>query len=673
MSTPFPPSVPAGADLASLSINTLRFLAVDAVQAARSGHPGMPMGAASMAYVLWKHHMKYSPAHPDWFDRDRFVLSAGHGSMLLYGMLHLAGYAMPMEEIKQFRQWGSITPGHPENFLAEGVETTTGPLGQGFANAVGMAMAEKHLAARFNEPGFEIVDHFTYGICSDGDLMEGVSHEAASLAGHLGLGKLIFLYDDNGISIDGGTELSFTENVPQRFAAYGWHVDRITDGNDLEAIDQALHRARAEADRPSLIAVRTVIGYGSPNKAGSASSHGSPLGEEEVVLAKRCLGWPEDKTFFVPDEVYAHMRDASLKAGHAAYAAWEERLAAYRDRYPEQAEIFAAWCNGSPEEGWAQRVETPVAGTVQATRAASGKALNELAPSVPFLIGGSADLTPSNNTAVKDREDFQKTSPMGGYLRFGVREHAMASACNGIALHGAVRPYCATFLIFSDYMRPAVRLSALMKLPVLYIFTHDSIGLGEDGPTHQPIEHIMSLRAMPNLTVIRPADAAETAEAWKLAVEWKDGPLALILTRQGLPVLEGTGEGLRRGAYVVFACEGTPDIVLIGTGSEVQHAVAAATMLRETGVAAQVVSMPSWELFEQQQAAYREEVFPRAVRKRLAVEAGVTTGWERYVGLDGAVIGMTGFGASAPGGVTMREFGFTAENVLARAQALLAE
>ncbi len=660
-------------DSARLSVNALRFLAVDAVQAARSGHPGMPMGAASMAYVLWKRHMKHSPAHPDWFDRDRFVLSAGHGSMLLYGLLHLAGYSMPMEEIKNFRQWGSITPGHPENFLAAGVETTTGPLGQGFANAVGMAIAEKHLAARFNQPGFDVVDHFTYGVCSDGDLMEGVSHEAASLAGHLGLGKLIFLYDDNGISIDGGTDLAFTENVLQRFDAYGWHVDQVADGNDLEAIDGALHGARAESGRPSLIAVRTVIGYGSPNKAGSASSHGSPLGEEEVALAKRNLGWPEDKTFFVPDEVYAHLRDAFLPAGRAAYAAWEARLAAYRERYPEQAAAFDAWRSGSLAEGWAARMEIPRAGVVQATRAASGKALNALAPSAPFLVGGSADLTPSNNTAVQGREDFQKTSPAGGYLRFGVREHAMASACNGMALHGAVRPYCATFLVFSDYMRPAVRLSALMKTPVLYIFTHDSIGLGEDGPTHQPIEHIMSLRAIPDLTVIRPADAAETVEAWKLAIEWRDGPIALILTRQGLPTLEGTGEGLRRGAYVVRACPGTPDIVLIGTGSEVQHVAAAADQLREAGVAAQAVSMPSWELFEQQPAAYREAVLPRDARKRLAVEAGAATGWERYVGLDGAVIGMTGFGASAPGAVAMQKFGFTADNVLAQAQALLAE
>ena len=661
----------AESDRARLSVNALRFLAVDAVQAARSGHPGMPMGAAAMAYALWKGHLKHSPAHPDWFDRDRFVLSAGHGSMLLYGLLHLAGYPMPMEEIKQFRQWGSITPGHPENFLAAGVETTTGPLGQGFANAVGMAMAEKHLAARFNRPGFEIVDHFTYGICSDGDLMEGVSHEAASMAGHLGLGKLVFLYDDNGISIDGGTDLAFTENVLQRFDAYGWHVDQLADGNDLQAIDQALHGARAESGRPSLIAVRTVIGYGSPNKAGSASSHGSPLGEEEVALAKRNLGWPEDKPFFVPDEVYADLRDAFLPAGRAAVADWEARLAAYGARYPEEAEAFAAWRSGTLAEGWAARMEMPEPGVAQATRAASGKALNALAPSAPFLIGGSADLTPSNNTLVEGRADFQKTSPAGGYVRFGVREHAMAAACNGMALHGAVRPYCATFLVFSDYMRPAVRLSALMKTPVLYLFTHDSIGLGEDGPTHQPIEHIMSLRAIPGLTVIRPADAAETVEAWKLAIERRDGPIALVLTRQGVPVLEGTGAGLRRGAYVVRACEGTPDIVLIGTGSETQHAAAAADRLCEAGVAAQAVSMPSWELFEEQPAAYREAVLPRAVRKRLAVEAGAATGWERYVGLEGAVIGMTGFGASAPGAVAMRQFGFTAEHVLARARELL--
>ena len=657
--------------MAQRTINALRFLAVDAVQAAASGHPGMPMGAAPMAYVLWKHHLNHHPGDPDWFDRDRFVLSAGHGSMLLYGLLHLSGYAMPMEEIRNFRQWGSITPGHPENFLADGVETTTGPLGQGFANAVGMAMAERYLAARFNQPDCAIVDHRTYGICSDGDLMEGVSHEAASLAGHLGLGKLIMLYDDNHVTIDGPTELAFSERVTDRFEAYGWHVGRVADGNDLFAIDAAIREARAEPDRPSLIAVRTEIGYGSPNKQGLASAHGSPLGPEEVVLSKRNLGWPEDREFFVPTEVYEHMRDALLEKGHRARATWEVLLGEYRATYPDRARAFDAWRRGEPTEGWAEGIRSFEVGSTLATRSASGKALNDLAPRVPFLVGGSADLTPSNDTAVEGRKDFRKTVPSGGYFRFGVREHAMAATCNGMALHGGLRPYCATFLVFSDYMRPSVRLSAVMSLPVVYVFTHDSIGLGEDGPTHQPIEHLMSLRAIPGLTVIRPADAVETAEAWKFAIERPGGPVAMALTRQGVPVQEGTGEGLWRGAYVVRNCPGDPEIILIGTGSELQHVVAAVDSLQVEGVRARAVSMPSWELFEEQPAEYREEVLPRGVTKRLAVEAGTTLGWERYVGLEGDVVGMTGFGASAPGYVTMERFGFTPQNVLVRAWALL--
>ena len=663
-------------ELAQKSIDTLRFLAVDAVQKAESGHPGMPMGTAPLAYVLWSRYLKHDPADPNWVNRDRFILSAGHGSMLLYGLLHLTGYAdMPMEELANFRQWGSKTAGHPENFLAEGIDTTTGPLGQGFANAVGFALAEKYLAAHFNQPDFPVIDHFTYGICSDGDLMEGVSHEAASLAGHLGLGKLIFFYDANQISIDGSTDLSFTEDVGRRFEAYDWHVQRVDDGNDLEAIENALVAAREEADRPSLIITRTHIGFGSPNKQDTAAAHGEPLGEEEVKLTKQNLGWPEDRTFFVPEEVYQHMRGSARSNGKGAHDAWNELRARYAEAHPELAQKLTAWIDHHPDEGWEDAV--PVFGPEDkmATRAASGKVLNALAEKVGFLIGGSADLTPSNKTDIKGRDDFQKSTPGGGYIRFGVREHAMASACNGIALHGGLRPYCGTFLIFSDYMRPAVRLSALMRVPVVYVFTHDSIGLGEDGPTHQPIEHLMSLRAIPNMTLIRPADANETAEAWKEAVSHPDGPIALALTRQGVPTFDRSryapAAGLRRGAYAILDCDGEPEIILIGTGSEVQHAVAAAEELQSEGVRARAVSMPSWEIFERQSEAYREEVLPRAVRRRVAVEAGSVVGWERYVGLDGAVIGMERFGSSAPGGVVMKEFGFTKENVLQAARKLL--
>ncbi|MEX0747708.1 MAG: transketolase, partial [Rhodothermales bacterium] len=654
------------------------FLAVDAVQNADSGHPGMPMGAASMAYVLWTRYLKHNPANPRWFDRDRFVLSAGHGSMLLYGLLHLTGYRqMTMEQLKNFRQWGSITPGHPENFLAEGIETTTGPLGQGFGNAVGMALAEKYLSAQFNRPGFPIVDHYTYGICSDGDLMEGVSHEVASLAGHLGLGKLIFLYDDNEISIDGSTDLSFTEDVPRRFEAYNWHVERVEDGNDVDALDQAIRRARAETDRPSLIAVRTHIGFGSPTKQDTAAAHGEPLGEDEVRAAKRNLGWPEEPTFLIPDEVYEHMRDAALKTGGDLERTWRHLFDRYRAEFPDLAARFEDWLAGKPAEGWMSDVPTFKAGEKMATRASGGKVLNALAPKVEFLIGGSADLTPSNKTDIKGRGDFQKASPDGAYLRFGVREHGMGSLCNGIALHGGLRPYCGTFLIFSDYMRPAIRLSALMKVPVIYVFTHDSIGLGEDGPTHQPIEHLMSLRAIPNLTLIRPADANETAEAWKLVVEKTDGPIALALTRQGVPTFDRSAmapaSGLRRGAYVMSDGDGEPQIILIATGSEVQHVVAAVEMLREEGIRARAVSMPSWELFDAQPDEYREEVLPSAVRMRIAVEAGIVVGWERYVGLEGDVIGMHRYGASAPGEEVMERFGITAEDVVVRAKAMLEE
>ncbi len=663
-------------ELAEKSINTIRFLAVDAVQKSESGHPGMPMGTAPLAYVLWTRFLRHNPADPNWLNRDRFVLSAGHGSMLLYSLLHLTGYGdMPMEELKNFRQWGSKTAGHPENFLAEGIETTTGPLGQGFGNAVGFAIAEKHLAAQFNRPDFPVVDHYTYGICSDGDLMEGVSHEAASLAGHLGLGKLIFFYDDNEISIDGSTDLSFTEDVGRRFEAYDWHVQHVDDGNDLEAIEHCLTRAQEESERPSLIIVHTTIGYGSPNKQDTAAAHGEPLGEEEVKLTKQNLGWPEDRTFHVPEEVYQHMRGSALSRGKAAKDSWTKLWSAYENAHPDLAARYQSWLKQEPEDGWEDAIPVFEAGSSLATRAASGKVLNAVADKVGFLIGGSADLTPSNKTDIKGREDFQKETPGGAYLRFGVREHAMASACNGIALHEGLRPYCGTFLIFSDYMRPAVRLSALMKVPVVYVFTHDSIGLGEDGPTHQPIEHLMSLRAIPNMTLIRPGDANETAEAWKVAVSHPDGPIALALTRQGLPTIDRSkyapASGLRRGAYTVLDCEGEPDIILIGTGSEVQHVIAAVEEMQSQGVKARAVSMPSWELFDRQPDPYKEEVLPRSVRRRVAVEAGTVVGWERYVGLDGAVVGMDRFGSSAPGDVVMQKFGFTKDHVVRVARRLL--
>lgn len=663
-------------ELAHQSINAIRFLAVDAVQKAESGHPGMPMGTAPIAYILWTRILQHNPADPHWLNRDRFVLSAGHGSMLLYSLLHLTGYSgMPMEELKNFRQWGSKTAGHPENFLAEGIETTTGPLGQGFANAVGFAIAEKYLAAKFNRPDFPVVDHHTYGICSDGDLMEGVSHEAASLAGHLGLGKLIFFYDANKISIDGSTDLSFTEDVGHRFEAYDWHVQHVDDGNDLEAIENCILRAKEDSERPSLIVVRTKIGFGSPNKQDTAAAHGEPLGEEEVKLTKQNLGWPDDRTFYVPEEVYQHMRGAAKSRGKTAQDSWDELWAAYENAHPELAARYRAWLNQQPDDGWEDAVPVFDAGSSLATRAASGKVLNAIADKVGFLIGGSADLTPSNKTDIKGRDDFQQATPGGGYLRFGVREHAMASACNGIALHEGLRPYCGTFLIFSDYMRPAVRLSALMKVPVVYVFTHDSIGLGEDGPTHQPIEHLMSLRAIPNMTLIRPGDANETAEAWKVAISHPDGPIALALTRQGLPTIDRSkyapASGVRRGAYTILDSDGEPDIILIGTGSELQHALAAAEELQSQGVKARAVSMPSWELFDRQPEAYREEVLPRSVRRRVAVEAGSVVGWERFVGLDGAVVGMDRFGSSAPGDVVMEKFGFTKDNVAKVARDLL--
>jgi len=666
-------------ELDERTINTIRFLAVDAVEKASSGHPGMPMGAAPMAYVLWTRHLRHNPTDPQWVDRDRFVLSAGHGSMLLYALLHLTGYDLPLEEIKNFRQWGSITPGHPEVHETPGVETTTGPLGQGFGNGVGMAIAERYLAAHFNDyPGAdgELVDHYTYGIVSDGDLMEGVASEAASLAGHLGLGKLIYLYDDNEISIDGSTDIAFTEDVEKRFDAYGWHVVAIEDGNDLKAIDRAILEAKAETDRPSLIVVKTSIGYGSPNQQDTAAAHGSPLGADEVDLTKENLGWPTDKPFHVPDDVREHMR-ASVDQGAALQAQWNGRYQQFRVESPDAADRFDAWMAGELPDDLESAVPSFDAGTELATRKASGKTLSALVPVIgDMLVGGSADLSGSNKTEVDGRTDFQKDNPAGQYLRFGVREHAMAAAANGMTLHGGVRPYVGTFLIFSDYLRPSLRLSALMGQPVIYVLTHDSIGLGEDGPTHQPVEHLSALRAIPNVTVLRPADATEAAQAWVAALRNTDGPTVFALTRQTVPTFDRStlapADGVHRGGYVLSDDDGPPDVILMGTGSEVQHALVAAATLREEGTNVRVVSLPSFELFEQQDEAYRNDVLPPEVTARVSIEAGITFGWERYVGPEGRALGIDRFGASAPGDVNMEKFGFTSENVVRAAREVMA-
>ncbi len=661
--------------LDQLCINTLRCLAMDAVQKANSGHPGMPMGAAAMAYVLWTRFLRYHPRKPDWPNRDRFVLSAGHGCMLLYGLLHLTGYELSLDDIKQFRQWGSKTPGHPEYDLSSGIETTTGPLGQGFSTGVGMAIAQKYLAAHFNRPGHELVDYTIYGIVSDGDLMEGVASETASLAGHLGLDNLVYLYDDNHISIEGSTDLAFTEDVRKRFEAYGWFVQEVADGNDLAAIDRALRAARAEKARPSLIKVRTHIAYGSPNKQDSAEAHGAPLGEEEVKLTKQNLGWPVEPAFHIPDEALAHFRRA-IAEGERAEAEWQKRLASYRQAFPELAAEWDRYVRRELPEGWATRIPTfqPSDGPM-ATRQASGKVLNAIAPALPLLLGGSADLAPSNNTYLKGLGDFSRGNYGARNFHFGVREHAMGAILNGMALSGLL-PYGGTFLIFSDYARPALRLAAMMGAHSIFIFTHDSIFLGEDGPTHQPVEHLPALRAIPNLSVIRPADANETAVAWRVAIERRDGPVALALTRQGLPVIDrskyASAEGLTRGGYVLAdARRKAPEIILIASGSEVPVALEAYEKLTAEGIAARVVSLPSWDIFEQQSQEYRDEVLPPGVTARLAIEAAVPLGWERYVGTKGAVIGMTRFGASAPYKVLAEKFGFTAANVLRRARELL--
>jgi transketolase len=656
-------------DVTQRSIDTIRTLAMDAVQRANSGHPGMPMGCAPIAYLLFREVLRHDPAAPDWADRDRFVLSAGHGSMLLYGSLHLAGYERPtLDDIKLFRQFESPTAGHPENFLLDAVETTTGPLGQGVANGVGMALAAERLAAEFNRPSHDIVDHRIYGIVSDGDLMEGVASEAASLAGHLRLGRLTYLYDDNEITIDGGTHLAFSEDVLARFDAYGWHTQRVEDGNDLEALRAAIAAADAD-DRPSLIAVRTVIGYGSPNKAGTSSSHGSPLGDEEIARTKAAIGWEHEAPFHVPEDVRDHL-DVRAR-GAEQHAAWDERFAAYREAHPElAAEFERRVVRRELAEGW--REALPALDAKDATRKHSGAVIQALAPVLPELFGGSADLAGSNNTDVEGGGDFSADDRLGRNLRFGVREHAMASMANGMALHGGFVPYVASFLVFTDYCRPAIRLAALMHQRVVYVMTHDSIGLGEDGPTHQPVEHLLALRAIPGLTVLRPADGEETVGAWRAALE-AQGPTVLALTRQGLPPLgDRPADAVSRGAYVLRDPDGAPDVVLIGTGSEVQHCVAAAEQLAGDGIAARVVSMPSWELFDAQDADYRASVLPPSVRARVAVEAGRSLGWERYVGDLGAVVGLDRFGASAPAERLFEEFGFTADDVAAAARDVVA-
>jgi len=647
-------------ELERLCVDTIRMLAVDAVECARSGHPGMPMGAAPMAYVLWTEFMRHNPSDPRWFNRDRFILSAGHGSMLLYALLHLTGYDLSLDDIKNFRQWGSKTPGHPEYGSTPGVETTTGPLGQGFGNGVGMAIAEAHLAARFNREEASIIDHHTYGIVSDGDLMEGISHEAASLAGHLGLGKLIYLWDDNQITIDGNLNLCSSEHIQKRFAAYDWQVIPSVDGTDLQAIRESLKEARECTDRPTLICVRTTIGFGSPNKAGTAASHGAPLGPEEVTLTKRAQGWKEDQQFFIPPEVSASM-DYNL-SGTKHQEEWNVRQSVYKKLYPAELTELEEIREKTLSAGWSEGLSELAVDTAMATRAASGQALNLLLTKVPGLIGGSADLTGSNKTKGNVQNAFTHQEKAGTYLYYGVREHAMAAISNGLALHGGLRPYCATFLVFSDYMRPSIRLSALMGIPVIYIFTHDSIGTGEDGPTHQGIEHIMSLRAIPNLVVFRPADANETRYVWREAIQRKDGPTALILTRQGVPPTTSDLDQVAQGAYIVTQESASkPQVILIGTGSELQYAVAAAPILEAAGIPTRVVSMPSWELFASQPESYQEMVLPKSVPIRIAVEAAVSLGWDRYAS---RMVCLDRFGASAPGKVLFEQFGFSTEHVV---------
>ncbi|MDB4962854.1 MAG: Transketolase [Myxococcales bacterium] len=678
-------------ELDQLCINTIRFLAVDAVQKANSGHPGLPLDAAPMAYVLWTRFLKHNPADPRWIDRDRFVLSAGHGSALLYALLHVTGYAaMTLDQLQRFRQWQSLTPGHPESHVTEGVETSTGPLGQGIANAVGMAIGEAHLAARYNRPGHEPFDHHTYVLASDGDMMEGVQAEAASLAGHLRLGKLIVLYDSNRVTLSGTTSLAFSEDVAARYRSYGWHVQRVPDGNDLDALDRALRAARDETAQPSLIVVQTVLGFGAPTKAGTFAAHGSPLGVDEVRKTKANLGWPEQPAFFLPDPAMHHLRSA-LEKGQTAEAAWKRRFTAYREQFPELADEIERRFRGELPARWTDSLPVfPADPKGIATRKASEVVLQELARTVPELVGGSGDLDPSTYTWLKQDGDFE--SPQrprddvqgaagGGWgyagrnIHFGVREHAMGAAVNGLAYHRGFVPFGATFLVFSDYMRPPIRLSSIARLQSIWVFTHDSIAVGEDGPTHEAVEQLLALRAIPGMVVLRPADANETRYAWQVAVERTDGPTTLVLTRQNVPTLDrrvyAPADGLRRGAYVLNPAQTEPELVLIGTGSEVSLIVAAESALRERGVRVRLVSMPSWELFADESDEYRESVLPASATARLAVEAGCSIGWDRWVGSRGAILSVDKFGSSAPGEVVMKEYGFTVDHVVERALALV--
>ncbi|MFQ6046208.1 MAG: transketolase [Gemmatimonadales bacterium] len=668
--------VARSAALDQLCINTIRTLAMDAVEAADSGHPGAPMGRAPLAYVLWTRHLRPHPRNPAWFGRDRFVLSCGHASMLLYGVLHLTGYDLPLDELKRFRQWGSKTPGHPEFGVTPGVETTTGPLGQGFGNAVGMALARAHLAALFNRPGHEIITHRVYFLASDGDLMEGVSHEAASLAGHLGLGALVGFYDDNRVTIDGSTDLTYSDDVLGRFAAYGWHVQRVDDGNDLLAIDRAIDAAKAEQGKPSLISVRTHIAYGSPNKQDTAAAHGAPLGEAEVRLTKKNLGWEYEEPFTVPADALAEWRRA-VERGAGLEREWEDAFGRYREAHPELAGELERRLRRELPADWDADLPSFEDEGAMATRTASGRVLNAIARRVPELLGGSADLGGSNNTLIEGVEDLGRDAPGGRNMYFGVREHGMGAVLNGMALHGGLIPYGGTFLIFSDYMRPSIRLAALMGIKVIYVFTHDSIGLGEDGPTHQPVEQLAGLRAIPNLTVIRPADAPETVQAWRVALEHDGGPVAMVLTRQKVPSVDrgsgGGAEGLRRGGYVLReASKGTPDLILMASGSEVHPVLEARELLESEGIRTRVVSMPAPDVFALQSAGYRDQVLPPTVSARLAVEAAHPMPWYRWVGDRGAVLGITRFGASAPYQTLFREYGFSPAAIAARARTLLA-
>lgn len=687
MSAPMQKQTDTTAELDQLCINTIRTLTIDAVQKAESGHPGLPLGAAPMAYVLWTRFLRHNPKNPKWENRDRFLLSAGHGSMLLYSLLYLTGHDLSLDEIKNFRQWGSKTPGHPENVLTPGVEITTGPLGQGFANGVGMAMAGAHLAARFNKDGFPVIDHNIYAIVSDGDLMEGVASEAASLAGHLKLGKLIYLYDDNKVTIEGFTDLAYSENVPKRFDAYGWHTVTVEDGNDLDAIEAAIREAQSVGNKPSLISVKTTIGYGMPT-AGTRKAHSDAPGEEAVRETKRHLGWPEDKQFYVPEEALNHFREA-IESGARHEQAWNTLVEKYLEKHPESGNTWRPTMKGELPKDWENHLPDFKDAKPMATRAASGEVINALAPHMPMLIGGSADLGVSNNTDIKGSGDFEAGNYQGRIIHFGVREHAMGATLTGMSLNGGLIPFGGTFLTFSDYMRPAIRLAAISEVQVIYVFTHDSIGLGEDGPTHQSVEHLAALRAIPHLFVVRPADNHEVREAWRLAILRRHAPTALALTRQKLPLIDrsrfASAEGLRRGAYILAEAEGptnapatgpskttpgNPQLILIATGSEVSLALEAREKLQAEGVSTRVVSMPCWELFEEQPDDYRDEVLPPSVTARLAIEAAVRQGWDRYVGPKGDVVCLDRFGASAPGDVALRELGFNVENVLKHARAL---